>query len=156
MEPVQVAIFVRLALPRVALACWLWCGGGWITSPLRAQDGGPVLLSRTGGGGAGWSNVAELTAAADKGNPKARAQLGEMLLRGEDIAKDVSRALVLLEQAARAGDASAAFRIGMLLEEGTTVPQDQARAVGICARRRSGESPMRSVMSVWLTRPGAV
>lgn len=130
MESVQVAIFVRRALPRVALACLMWCGGGWTTSPLRAQDGGPVLLSRTGGGGAGWSNVVELTAAADKGNPKARAQLGEMLLRGEDIAKDVPRALVLLEQAARDGDASAAFRIGMLLEEGAVVPRDQARAVG--------------------------
>ena len=90
----------------------------------------PVLLSRTGG--AAWSNVAELTAAADKGNAKAQAQLGEMLLRGDpayQVAADRPKALALLESAARQGESSAAFRLGMLFDDGDGVPQDRARAL---------------------------
>jgi len=90
---------------------------------------GPVLLSRTGGGGSGWSNLTELKAAAEKGNPRACAEYGELLLRDGETPKDVPRALQLLEQAARAGQAQAAFRIGMLLEEGEVLPQDRPRSV---------------------------
>lgn len=89
-----------------------------------------MLMSRTGGGNS-WADVKELTAAAEKGNPKARAQLGEMLLRGDKdhgVAQDRVRALNLLEQAARAGEGSAAFRIGMLLDDGDGVKQDRERA----------------------------
>jgi TPR repeat protein len=85
------------------------------------------LISKTGGGSS-WSTVAELTAAAQQGNPKACAQLGEMLLRGSDVKQDGPRALVLLEQAARAGVATAAFRLGMLLENGEGVAEDRTRA----------------------------
>lgn len=92
-----------------------------------AQDSKPVLMSRTGGGA--WANIAELKASAKNGHPKACAQLGEMLLRGApDVPQDVSQALTLLEQAARAGQASAAFRIGMLLSRGEFVAQDSTRA----------------------------
>ncbi len=91
----------------------------------------PVLMSRTGGGDI-WADVKELTAAANKGNPKARAQLGEMLLRGDPVHKvvqDRPQAIALLEQAARAGEASAAFRIGMLLDDGDVISQDRTRAL---------------------------
>ena len=95
---------------------------------VHAQDSTPVLLSRTGGGA--WSNVAELKASAQRGNPKACAQFGEMLLRGDqDVPPDVPRALALLEQAARAGEAAAAFRLGMLFSRGEFIAQDSARAV---------------------------
>jgi TPR repeat protein len=93
----------------------------------EAADSKPVLMSRTGGG---WSNVKELQAAADKGNPKAQAQFGEMLLRGADgVTPDRARALGLIEKAARAGESSAMFRIGMLLDDGDGVAQDRARAL---------------------------
>jgi TPR repeat protein len=93
-----------------------------------AQDAKPILLSRTGG--AAWANAKELEASAKNGNPKACAQLGEALLRGDaDFPQDVPRALVLLEQAARAGQASAAFRLGMLLDHGDHVAPDHARAL---------------------------
>lgn len=96
-----------------------------------AKDAGPVLMSRTGGGGGAWSDVKELQLAAAKGNPKAEAQLGEMLLRGESIAKDEKRAVALLEKAARAGHSGAAFRIGMLLAHGESgVANDPVRALG--------------------------
>ncbi len=93
-----------------------------------AQDSKPILLSRTGGGA--WANAKELEASAKNGNPKACAQLGEALLRGDqDFPQDVPRALTLLEQAARAGQASAAFRLGMLLDHGDNVALDHARAL---------------------------
>ena len=105
----------------------------------HAQDSAPVLMSRTGGGA--WSNVAELKASAKSGNAKARAQLGEMMLRGAtDVPWDVPQALALLEQAARAGQPSAAFRIGMLLETGDTVAQDQPRALAYFRAAAAGGS----------------
>lgn len=95
----------------------------------EARDSAPVLMSKTGGGGM-WENLKELEQAAAKGNPKAEAQLGEMLLRGEGIAKNEDRAVELLEKAARAGNAAAAFRIGMLLAHGQSgVAKDPERAL---------------------------
>jgi hypothetical protein len=96
----------------------------------ETQDSAPVLMSRTGGGGGMWADLKELQQAAAKGNPKAEAQLGEMLLRGDGIAKDEKRAVALLEKAARAGNSAAAFRIGMLLMNGESgVAKDQVRAL---------------------------
>lgn len=93
------------------------------------KDSAPVLMSRTGGGDS-WADMNELQQAAQKGNPKAEAQFGEMLLRGDGIPKDETRAVALLEKAARAGNSSAAFRIGMLLMNGEAgVPKDPPRAL---------------------------
>ena len=95
----------------------------------EAKDSAPVLMSRTGGGDS-WADLAELQQAAKKGNPKAETQLGEMLLRGDGIAKDEARGIALLEKAARAGQSAAAFRIGMLLMNGESgVAKDPARAL---------------------------
>lgn len=116
---------------RFALGAAVLAGGGAAAAvPARAaENSGPVLVSRTGGGG--WANVKELEAAAAKGNPKAEAQFGELLLRGgEGVTKDEARGVALLEKAARAGQAPAAFRIGMLLTEGEAgVAKDPARAL---------------------------
>ena len=95
----------------------------------EAGDSAPVLMSKTGGGDS-WADMKELQEAAKKGNPKAEAQLGEMLLRGEGIDKDEARAVALLEKAARAGHSAAAFRIGMLLANGDNgVTKDPERAL---------------------------
>jgi TPR repeat protein len=97
----------------------------------KEKDSAPVLMSRTGGaGGNNWANLKELQDAAAKGNPRAETQLGEMLLRGDGIAKDEARGLALLEKAARAGQSNAAFRIGMLLTNGDSgVAKDPDRAL---------------------------
>lgn len=97
----------------------------------KEKDSGPVLLSRTGGaGGDSWADLKELQQAAAKGNPRAETQLGEMLLRGDGIAKDEKRGIALLEKAARAGQSAAAFRIGMLLANGDNgVARDPDRAL---------------------------
>ena len=115
----------RRARPPLLLAL---CAGLLAVGSGRGADSAPVLLSQTGGG-TSWSTVAELNAAAQRGNAQACAQLGEILLRGSDVPPDGPRALALLEQAARAGEASAAFRLGMLLESGDSVAPDPARAV---------------------------
>lgn len=113
---------MRMLAQRIAL------GLAITAAALFAQDSKPVLLSRTGGNA--WSTPKELEASAKNGNPKAAAQLGEMLLRGnDDFPQDVPRALTLLEQAARAGQSSAAFRLGMLLTHGDHVAQDQPRGL---------------------------
>lgn len=112
----------------VALGLLVILLGAGVTT--GAQDSAPVLLSRTDGGGATWADLAELQAAAAKGNPKAEAHLGEMLLRGDGVPQDETRAVALLEKAARAGKSAAAFRIGMLLSHGENgVAQDHARAL---------------------------
>ena len=96
----------------------------------RSDDSAPVLMSRTGGGGEMWANLKELEQAAARGNPRAETQLGEMLLRGDGIAKNEARGVALLEKAARAGQGPAAFRIGMLLAHGESgVANDPARAL---------------------------
>jgi TPR repeat protein len=101
------------------------------SSKEKEKDSGPVLMSRTGGaGGNSWANLKELQDAATKGNPRAETQLGEMLLRGDGIAKDEVRGIALLEKAARAGQSNAAFRIGMLLTNGDHgVAKDPDRAL---------------------------
>lgn len=97
----------------------------------RSDDSAPVLLSRTGGGGGLWSDLKELQAAAAKGNTRAEAALGEILLRGDGLPRDDARAVALLEKAARAGHSGAAFRLGMLLAHGEHgVAADPARAMG--------------------------
>lgn len=126
-----------LALPLFALAAALAFPSSSVAAKAtpppaaNANDSKPVLMSRTGGaGGSAWTDVKELQAAAAKGNPKAQAHLGEILLRGDGIAQDDARAVDLLEKAARAGHSGAAFRLGMLLSNGEHgVAQDHARAL---------------------------
>jgi hypothetical protein len=110
-----------------SVARWLLLGAvtqaGWVaaatTNAARPPENSPpVLLARTGGGGGTWADLKELQAATAKGDPRAEAQLGEMLLRGDGVARDEQRAVALLEKAARAGHSGAAFRIGMLLAHG--------------------------------------
>lgn len=77
-----------------------------------------------------WRNPAELEEFAAHGDVRACALLGEMCLRGDGVAKDVRRALALLEQAARGDVADAAFRLGMIFDDGAEgVPPDHARAL---------------------------
>lgn len=117
-----------MRFPARSIARLLLAAAGLLAGTTSAQDSTPVLLSRTGG--STWSDVAELKASAKQGNAKARAQLGELMLRGDaDVPQDVPGAVALLEQAARAGEASAAFRIGMLLVEGEALAADPARAI---------------------------
>jgi len=93
-------------------------------------DESPTLVSRTGGGGGTWADLAELEAAAAQGAPRALAHLGDLLVRGDGVKKDEARGLALLERAARQGQSGAAFRLGMLLAHGDGgAAKDPARAL---------------------------
>ncbi|HEY1109093.1 MAG TPA: tetratricopeptide repeat protein [Opitutaceae bacterium] len=78
-----------------------------------------------------YLDIDELRAAAEKGEPEAQEQYGEMLLRGDDeVKQDEFRAVELLERAARAGRWGAAYRLGMLLTEGKGgLEKDPSRAI---------------------------
>jgi len=105
------------------------------------QDGAPVLMSRTGGGGALWSSMEELEDAAKKGNSRALAQLGEMRLKGDQTPQNVAQGIELLEKAAQAGEASAAFALGKAYDDGALVPVDRTRAYAYYRAAAAGNVP---------------
>lgn len=96
------------------------------------DDSGPRLLSTTGGGGSDnrWPSFAALKKAADEQNPAALYELGQMYLDGSpDTPKNITSALLNLEDAARLGHVAAHFRLGKLYADGTETPRDYAKAI---------------------------
>jgi hypothetical protein len=93
------------------------------------DDSAPLLMSRTGGGTT-WSDLEELQKAAAGGTPEALAALGEMIVTGDQVPKDVPKGVEMLDRAAKAGQANAAFRLGKLYEDGDGVPRDANKALG--------------------------
>jgi hypothetical protein len=98
---------------------------------LAAEPGNsaPKLISTTGGkNGVRWSTTAELKKAADANDPKACAQYGDMLLRGDEMPQDVAQAMSYLQKAMEGGEPNAAFRLGKIYYDGEFVPKDYAKA----------------------------
>lgn len=103
---------------------------GWAVA--RAADAAPSIPERKIASLEDrYIDIDELRVAAEKGEPEAQEQYGEMLLRGDDEAKkDEARAVELLERAARAGRWGAAYRLGILLTEGKGgLEKDPVRAI---------------------------
>ncbi|HEU5081416.1 MAG TPA: tetratricopeptide repeat protein [Opitutaceae bacterium] len=99
-----------------------------IGAPADEANSKPELLSRTGGGKT-WSDLPELQKAAESGNHDAEAALGEMLVMGDQVTKDVPKGVALLEKAAKANQATAAFRLGKMYDDGDGVAPDPSKAV---------------------------
>ncbi len=74
-----------------------------------------------------WIN--ELQTASDRGDLKATAQLGEMLIAGEVVTREGPRGLALLEIAARGGEPHALLQLGFLLTDGKLVSADRTQAL---------------------------
>lgn len=106
-----------------------------------AEESAPQLMSRTGGAGATWSNLAELETAAKTNNPKAWTQLGELRLKGDQTPQDVRGGIELLEKAANAGEASAAFSLGKVYDDGVLAPADRPRAHDYYRAAAAGKVP---------------
>jgi len=104
-------------------------------------DRPPELVSRTGGGGAVWTSVAELAEAAKTGIPRAMAQYGELQLAGDQVEKNVPSALEYLRRAAAAGEAAAIFRLGRLYDDGGILPQNRTRALAYYKAAAAGGIP---------------
>jgi uncharacterized protein len=114
-----------MTLLRVSIVAFL------LSSPcfecFAQDDSKPVLMSKTGGNS--WSDVKELEKDVTAGKPGAFAAYGEMLVTGDQVAKDVPRGIGLLEKAVQAGQKNAAFRLGKLYEDGELAPRDYAKAM---------------------------
>lgn len=104
-------------------------GAGLALAASAADESKPELVSRTGGSTTTWSSIADLRKDAELGKPAALEAFGQMLLTGDQVDKDVPRALAMLERAAKAGQANAAFRLGKVYEDGDGVPRDPAKAL---------------------------
>jgi len=91
-------------------------------------DSAPKLISTTSGKGGDWANTAELKKAAEAHNPKACAQYGDALLRGDGVQKDTAQAMMFLREAADAGEPNAGFRLGKIYDDGELTPKDYPKA----------------------------
>ena len=67
--------------------------------------------------------------AAELGNQYAQYQLGKLLLAGEDVPKDMERALRWLSVSAEQGNQFAQYALGKLFLLGRDIPQDKDAAV---------------------------
>ncbi|MDR1011075.1 MAG: hypothetical protein LBM04_08090 [Opitutaceae bacterium] len=102
------------------------------------DDSAPKLISTTGGGGGGngddnnkWTSFAALKKAAGEQNPDALYELGIAHLEGStpDTPKNITRALLYLDDAARLGHVAANFRLGKLHADGIETPQNHPKAL---------------------------
>lgn len=128
-----------------------------VGSAAEPADSKPKVLTMKAG--PMFGSVAELEAAVKKGNNQAKIQLGELLLRGDADAgarADPARGLALMEEAARAGDARAAFRLGMTLLDDDVANADPARAMAYLRAAAAGdhEEAYRNVGVLYSTGRG--
>ena len=90
-----------------------------------------------------WLALAACVASLHAGAHEAPGDLAEArrLRNGTGVAVDKARAAQLFEQAAKAGNADAAFTLSNMLRDGEGVPQDRAAAHRWLLRAADGESP---------------
>lgn len=92
-----------------------------------AQDEGPKLISRDGGGPK-WKNIEGLKEYAAKGDPAACFELGDRMLIGDGVPRDLQAGRAMMEKAAKGGVADAWFRLGKIHHDAVGVPKDYAKA----------------------------
>src|SRR5579862_3241724 len=90
-----------------------------------------ALRSAPEAGEAGLEEAARLwRLAADAGNANAKRRLGECLLHGIGLPKDIAGGLALLEETAGAGDVAAQLALGAFHAEGKAPQADVTKAPG--------------------------
>ncbi len=73
--------------------------------------------------------VADLLTQAERGDPEAQLEVGEMYVAGRDVPQSDVVAFAWYRQAAEAGVAAAQFNVGLMYSAGRGVPRDEAEAV---------------------------
>ena len=73
--------------------------------------------------------VADLLTQAERGDPEAQLEVGEMYVAGRDVPQNDVVAFAWYRQAAEQGVAAAQFNVGLMYSAGRGVPQDEAEAV---------------------------
>ena len=123
----------------------LLIGGYWLVA--KFPKGGDVMFAGSGqlddgasratakaggeaapGASAPLTPVQTLTDAANKGDARARHDLGLMYVQGNGVPKDPAKGAVLLEQSAATGLPKAQYHVGVLYEQGLGVPRNPQTA----------------------------
>ena len=73
--------------------------------------------------------VADLLTQAERGDPEAQLEVGEMYVAGRDVPQNDVVAFAWYRQAAEQGVAAAQFNVGLMYSAGRGVPRDEAEAV---------------------------
>lgn len=125
---------------------------------LSAQDERPVFLSETGGG-VSWTDVDEMIAAAQAGNPAARFHYAVMLEEGLDgkVPRDPEQALAIFRKLAADGDHEALFRLGKIAHDGLLgQPRDYGDAMALYRRAAAGgnNTAMHNVGAMYVSGRG--
>lgn len=116
----------NFALPVRLFAVLLAVLAAATASAQRERSDAPVLIS-TDGGGPQWKNVEELKGFARRGNAEACFELGDRLMHGDGVTKNLPEARQYLERAAQGGNANAWFRLGKIYHDGLGVPANRAK-----------------------------
>lgn len=114
---------------REAAALYEAAAARGLREAVTAQGGLAESRGDLAGAARWWSE------AADLGDPEAMRRLAELLAAGAGVAQDYPRAIALLEAAAAAGDADAAYQMGLLLESGDWAEGGLAQDPAAAARR---------------------
>jgi len=85
--------------------------------------------------------LAELQAAAERGDPAAMFQMGLCLQKGVEYLPDLDKALFWFRKASEAGLADADYKLGTLHSQGIHGEIDEARAVGYWKRAAAAGHP---------------
>ena len=71
----------------------------------------------------------KLMALAEKGDVQAQVDLGDLFRKGQEVAKDLRKAMEWYQKAAALGNAQAQANLGEIYEEGEGVAKDVATAI---------------------------
>jgi hypothetical protein len=94
--------------------------------PAMANE--PVTVQASEGAAKPAPDVDALRKSADRGDPAAQVQLGEIYVEGESVPADETQAAKLFRKAADRGNANAQYDLGLLYIRGAGVPKDFVEA----------------------------
>jgi TPR repeat protein len=116
-----------------------------IQAPAPAQpvdSGPPVKLISPIGRPIQWPSLSALERAAERKQPEALSDLGQVLLAGKLVPADPDRAVLMLERGVEAGSPDAAYQLAELVVTGVHLPKDDAKALTLYRQAAKGGSPI--------------
>ncbi len=110
--------------------------------PPQVESGPPVKLISPMGRAGDWSSLSELERAAERKEPDALSDLGQVLLAGKLVPADPDRAILMFERGAAAGSPDAAYQLAEIYAMGVHHPKDDAKALTFYRQAAKGGSPI--------------
>jgi TPR repeat protein len=107
-----------------------------------AESGPPVKLISPIGRPGDWSSLSELERAAERKEPDALSDLGQVLLAGKLVPADPVRAILMFERGAAVGSPDAAYQLAEIYAMGVHHPKDDAKALTLYRQAAKGGSPI--------------